>query len=51
MKKYEYKHFNCRLGQSELNALGNQGWKLVSHTALVAGGSGVQYYVFIREIE
>jgi len=46
MKKWEYKHYNCRLIEEELNDLGDDGWELVSHTAVAAMG---QYYVFKRE--
>ena len=45
MKKWEYKHYNCRLIEEELNDLGDDGWELVSHTAAAMG----QYYVFKRE--
>ena len=53
MKKWEYRHFNEKLEERDLNRLGEDGWELVSHTAVaVAGltsrGFG-QYYIFKRE--
>lgn len=47
---YEYKSFNDKLEDKELNELGADGWKLVSHTAIVYSGSLEQYYVFMRQI-
>lgn len=47
MNKYEYKSFNCRLTNDQLNELGAEGWELISHTAVVANSFG-QYYVFKR---
>lgn len=50
--KFEYKTFQVKLDDSDLNKLGDQGWELVSHTAvavsnLMSSGFG-QYYVFKR---
>jgi hypothetical protein len=54
MKKWEYKTVNDKLTETQLNSLGEEGWELVSHTAVATsnflGGSGFgQYYVFKRE--
>lgn len=54
MKKWEYKSVNAKLSDTQLNEFGEQGWELVSHTAVAVsnlfGGSGFgQYYVFKRE--
>ena len=49
MKKYEYKTFQRELYDSELNKLGDEGWQLISHTAVVNESSFGQYYVFMRE--
>lgn len=57
MKKWEYKHVNAKMSETELNQLGRQGWELVSHTGIATsdflGGAGQfkQYYVFKRPIE
>lgn len=53
-KKWEYKSVNAKLSDTQLNEFGEQGWELVSHTAVAVsnlfGGSGFgQYYVFKRE--
>ena len=45
---WEYKHFNSKLSETELNNLGKEGWELVSHTAIYAWGELKQYYVFKR---
>jgi hypothetical protein len=57
MITYEYKHFNKRLDERELNRLGAKGWKLISHTAVAVSGGVMssgdfgQYYIFMREIQ
>jgi hypothetical protein len=48
---YEYKHFNEKLEERDLNKLGAQGWKLVNHSAVTDGYRVQQYYIFMREIE
>lgn len=49
-KKFEYRHFDCKLSEKDLNKLGNNGWEMVSHTALANYNAFSQYYVFKREI-
>ncbi|MEK6829005.1 MAG: DUF4177 domain-containing protein [Nanoarchaeota archaeon] len=53
MKKWEYKAVNEKLSESQLNNFGEQGWELVSHTAVavanILGSAMGQYYVFKRE--
>ena len=50
MKKFEYKSFMNALTDKDLNKQGQEGWELVSHTAVSGGGHAVQYYIFKREI-
>lgn len=50
MKKFEYKTFQTRLTDEDLNDLGSSGWELVAHTALTTGDKFGQYYVFKREL-
>lgn len=52
MKKWEYITFKDGLKDSYLNDLGNEGWELVSHTALYVPNNRlnpIQYYIFKRE--
>jgi aspartate-semialdehyde dehydrogenase len=52
--KWEYKTFNERLTDEELNKLGQDNWELVSHSCVsvpsLFGHDIVQYYVFKRKI-
>lgn len=50
MKRFEYKSFNRRIEEDELNELGIQGWELVSHTAAANLTQFGQYYVFKRQL-
>ena len=47
--KIEYIHFNRSLTLRQLNALGDSGWELVSHSAVANDRAFAQYYVFKRE--
>jgi len=47
--KFEYISFNTKLTDDQLNRLGENGWELVSHTAVVNGRNFGQYYVFKRQ--
>jgi len=47
--KIEYMHFNRGLTLKQLNALGNSGWELVTHSAVANDRAFAQYYVFKRE--
>jgi len=49
--KFEYLHFtkgNVGLTIDQLNEIGDNGWELVSHTAVAGDSSVAQYYVFKR---
>lgn len=48
--QWEYKAFNRRVSEAELNDLGFEGWNLVNHTAVVGPGGSAQYYVFKRKV-
>jgi hypothetical protein len=50
MKKIEYKSFNTKLTDNNLNELGSKGWDLVSHSVLYYRAELTQYYVFKREL-
>jgi hypothetical protein len=58
MKKYQYKHFNESLTSEQLNELGQEGYQLVSHSAVVLKEENYigtfttikQYYIFMKEI-
>ena len=47
--KIEYLHFNKRLTLRQLNAIGDSGWELVSHSAVANDRAFAQYYVFKRD--
>lgn len=47
--KIEYIHFNRSLTLRQLNALGDSGWELVSHSAVANDRAFAQYYVFKRD--
>jgi hypothetical protein len=47
--KIEYMHFNRSLTLRQLNALGDSGWELVSHSVAVGDREVAQYYVFKRD--
>ena len=49
MRKFEYKTFNNRLDEEDLNKLGDNGWELIIHTVAIGAYSAAQYYVFKRE--
>ena len=54
MKKFEYKTTQTKLTDAELNKLGDEGWELITHTAVavnqfLSGAAFGQYYVFKRE--
>ena len=49
MKKFQYKTFNEKISEHELNQLGEAGWELVTHTAVSNLLDVNQYYVFKRE--
>ena len=49
MRKFEYKTFNNRLDEEDLNKLGDDGWELIIHTVAIGAYSAAQYYVFKRE--
>jgi|LakMenE18May11ns_1017448.scaffolds.fasta_scaffold9311280_1 hypothetical protein len=51
MQKYEYVSFQWKLSDKQLNELGSNGWKLISHTAVSSDSNFGQYYVFMREIK
>lgn len=51
MRRFEYKSFNYKLSEFELNRFGNEGWELVSHTAVINKDDElIQYYVFKRQL-
>ena len=55
MQKFEYysfstKSFTTKLSNSELNALGSEGWELVTHTTVVFSGEIRQHYIFKRPL-
>ena len=47
--KWEYKSFNQKLTDSDLNRLGEEGWELIVHTAVVNDSAFGQYYIFKRQ--
>ena len=49
MRKFEYKTFNNRLDEEDLNKLGDNGWELIIHTVAICATYATQYYVFKRE--
>lgn len=48
MKKFEYKTFDKKVSDTELNKLGEEGWELVSHSAVCSYNIIIQYYIFKR---
>lgn len=46
--KFEYLHFNKKLSLKQLNTIGDNGWELVSHSAVANDRAFAQYYVFKR---
>ena len=50
MKKFQYITFKRDLSEEELNILGNDGWKLVSHVEYDTHLVPYQYFIFKREI-
>lgn len=51
MRKFEYKAFNNRLDEEDLNKLGDDGWELIIHTVAIGATYATQYYVFKREVK
>lgn len=51
MKKFNYKTFNEKLSEGYLNMLGEEGWELISHTAVANQKCFAQYYIFKKEIQ
>jgi hypothetical protein len=49
MKKFEYKIHQGQLTETQLNSLGKEGWKLITHTVAGERGHWIQHYIFIRE--
>ena len=49
--KFEYKAFNEKLSEEQLNTMGEEGWELIVHraTAVAIRNELAQYYVFKRE--